>query len=66
MAKEAFKGIKISSLVEHVGGEGVAKRMDAAAFVYAGFFLATENTFWAVASLRCFSGFCPANSHLPG
>jgi hypothetical protein len=41
MAKKAFKGIKISSLVEHVGGEGVAKRMDAAAFVYAGFFLAT-------------------------
>ena len=41
MAKEAFKGIKISSLVEHMGGEGVAKRIDATAFVYAGFFLAT-------------------------
>ncbi len=52
MAQEALKGIKIGSLVEGMGGKRVTQRMDAAAFIYAGFFLATENTLWAAASLR--------------
>lgn len=57
MTQEAFKGIEIGSLVEHMGGKRVPQGMDAAAFVYAGFFLASENTFWAAVSLRCLSGF---------
>jgi hypothetical protein len=40
MAQEAFKGIKIGSLVERMGGKGMSERMNTAAFVYAGFFLA--------------------------
>jgi hypothetical protein len=40
MAQEALEGIKINALVECVGGKGVPQRMDAATFVYAGFFLA--------------------------
>jgi hypothetical protein len=44
MAQETLKSIKVSSLVERVGGKCVPKRMDAAAFVYAGFFFAIANT----------------------
>jgi hypothetical protein len=40
MPKEAFEGINISSIIQQMGGEGVAKRMDAAAFGYTGFFFA--------------------------
>jgi hypothetical protein len=40
MPQETLKGIKINPLVERMGGKRVPKRMDAAAFVYAGFFLA--------------------------
>jgi hypothetical protein len=38
MAQKSFNGIKISSLVEEVGGKGVTEGMDAAAFGYTGFF----------------------------
>ncbi len=40
MPKESFKGINISSIIQEMGGEGVAKRMDAVAFGYTGFFFA--------------------------
>ncbi len=45
MAKEPFNGVNISSLVQQVGcpaKSGMTQRMDAAAFVYAGFFLALK------------------------
>ena len=66
MAQEAFKGIKIGSLVERMGGKGVSERMNTAAFVYAPEVSDFDQALWAAASLRCFSGFWPANSHLPG
>ena len=40
MPQETLKGIKVSSLVERMGGKRMTQRMDTAAFVYAGFFLA--------------------------
>ena len=39
MPKEPFNGIKVSSLIQQVGGKAVTQGMDAT-FVYAGFFLA--------------------------
>jgi hypothetical protein len=40
MPKEPLNGVNISSLVYQMSGEGMAKRMDAAAFGYTGFFFA--------------------------
>lgn len=40
MSKESLNRVKISSLVEQVGCEGVAKYMDASGVGQAGFFFA--------------------------
>jgi hypothetical protein len=40
MSKESFDGVKISSLVEQVGGETVPQSMDASAVGQTGFFFA--------------------------
>jgi hypothetical protein len=40
VAKKSFNGIKIGAIVKEVGGKGVTEGVNAAAFGYAGFFLA--------------------------
>jgi len=40
--EEPFDGVNISPLVQQVGCKAVTQRMDAGAFVYAGFFLALK------------------------
>ena len=46
VSEKPFDGVNISSLVQQMGcpaKSGMTQRMDAAAFVYAGFFLAVKN-----------------------
>ena len=40
MPKESFNGINVRSLVQQMSCKAVAQRMNAGAFVYAGFFFA--------------------------
>jgi len=49
MAQEPADCVKISSLVKQVSSEAVTEAMNAAGFVYAGFFLLTIKTFRAAA-----------------
>jgi len=43
VTEEPLDGVNISSLVQQVSCKAMTQRMDAAAFVYAGFFLALKN-----------------------
>ena len=49
MPKETTNCVKVGSLVKEVGSEAVTETMDAAGFVYAGFFLLTIKIFRAAA-----------------
>ena len=66
MAHQFLEYEDIGTLIELVGGETVAQRMDGAALGQTGFFFALVKIFWAVLIDIGRPGMEPANNHCSG